>query len=154
LFKAQAHIDIVHVPYKGSAPALEDVIAGQDQMMFATTSGVMGFLNNGQVRALAVTTLKRTAILPDIPTMDESGLRGFEATTWHGLVAPAGTPVAVIDTLHRALVEALNNPDVRAKLAALGIDIAPDSPEEFAAYIKSEIPKWAAVIKASGAKLE
>jgi len=154
LFKAQAHIDIVHVPYKGSAPALEDVIAGQDQMMFATTSGVMGFLNNGQVRALAVTTLKRTAILPDIPTMDESGLRGFEATTWHGLVAPAGTPPAVIATLHRALVEALNDPDVRAKLAALGIDIAPDSPEEFAAYIKSEIPKWAAVIKASGAKLE
>ncbi len=154
LFKAQAHIDIVHVPYKGSAPALEDVIAGQDQMMFATTSGVMGFLSNGQVRALAVTTLKRTAILPDIPTMDESGLRGFEATTWHGLVAPAGTPAAVIDTLHRALLEALNDPDVRAKLAALGIDIAPDSPEEFAAYIKSEIPKWAAVIKASGAKLE
>ena len=154
LFKAQAHIDIVHVPYKGSAPALEDVIAGQDQMMFATTSGVMGFLSNGQVRALAVTTLKRTAILPDIPTMDESGLRGFEATTWHGLVAPAGTPPAVIDTLHRALLEALNDPDVRAKLAALGIDIAPDSPEEFAAYIKSEIPKWAAVIKASGAKLE
>ena len=154
LFKAQAHIDIVHVPYKGSAPALEDVIAGQDQMMFATTSGVMGFLSNGQVRALAVTTLKRTAILPDIPTMDKSGLRGFEATTWHGLVAPAGTPPAVIDTLHRALLEALNDPDVRAKLAALGIDIAPDSPEEFAAYIKSEIPKWAAVIKASGAKLE
>lgn len=92
LFKAQAHIDIVHVPYKGSAPALEDVIAGQDQMMFATTSGVMGFLKNGQVRALAVTTLKRTPSLPDVPTMDEAGLPGFEATTWHGLVAPAGTP--------------------------------------------------------------
>ena len=94
LFKAQAHIDIVHVPYKGSAPALEDVIAGQDQMMFATTSGVMGFLKNGQVRALAVTTLKRTPSLPDVPTMDEAGLPGFEATTWHGLVAPAGTPPA------------------------------------------------------------
>ena len=90
LFKAQAHIDIVHVPYKGSAPALEDVIAGREQMMFATTSGVMGFLKNGQVRALAVTTLKRTPSLPDVPTMDEAGLPGFEATTWHGLVAPAG----------------------------------------------------------------
>src|SRR3984885_8705497 len=154
LFKAQAQIDIVHVPYKGSAPALEDVIAGQDQMMFATTSGVMGFLTNGQVRALAVTTLKRTAILPDIPTMDEAGLPGFEATTWHGLVAPAGTPPAVIDTLHRALVEALNDLDVQKKLAALGVDIGPDTPAEFSAYIKAEIPKWAAIIKASGAKVE
>jgi tripartite-type tricarboxylate transporter receptor subunit TctC len=154
LFKAQAHIDIVHVPYKGSAPALEDVIAGQDQMMFATTSGVMGFLTNGQVRALAVTTLKRTAILPDIPTMDEAGLPGFEATTWHGLVAPAGTPPAIIDTLHGALVETLADPDVQKKLAALGVDIGPDSPDQFAAYIKAEIPKWAAIIKASGAKVE
>jgi tripartite-type tricarboxylate transporter receptor subunit TctC len=154
LFKAQAHIDIVHVPYKGSAPALEDVIAGQDQMMFATTSGVMGFLTNGQVRALAVTTLKRTAILPDIPTMDEAGLPGFEATTWHGLVAPAGTPSAIIDTLHGALVETLADPDVQKKLAALGVDIGPDSPDQFAAYIKAEIPKWAAIIKASGAKVE
>jgi tripartite-type tricarboxylate transporter receptor subunit TctC len=137
LFKAQAHIDIVHVPYKGSAPALEDVIAGQDQMMFATTSGVMGFLKNGQVRALAVTTLKRTAILPDVPTMDEAGLPGFEATTWHGLVAPAGTPPAIIDTLHGALVAALADPDVKTKLAALGVDIGPDSPAEFSAYVKA-----------------
>jgi tripartite-type tricarboxylate transporter receptor subunit TctC len=154
LFKAQAHIDIVHVPYKGSAPALEDVIAGQDQMMFATASGVMGFLKNGQVRALAVTTLKRTAILPDIPTMGEAGLPGFEATTWHGLVAPAGTPPAIIDTLHGALLAALADPDVGKKLAALGVDIGPDSPAEFSAYIKAEIPKWAAIIKASGAKVE
>jgi tripartite-type tricarboxylate transporter receptor subunit TctC len=154
LFKAQAQIDIVHVPYKGSAPALQDVIAGHDQMMFATTSGVMGFLKNGQVRPIAVTTLTRSAILPDIPTMDELGLRGFEATTWHGLVAPAGTPKDVIDTLHRATIEALKDADVRKKLADLGVDIAPDSPEEFAAYIKTEIPKWAAVIKVSGATLE
>jgi tripartite-type tricarboxylate transporter receptor subunit TctC len=154
LFKAQAHIDIVHVPYKGSAPALEDVIAGQDQMMFATTSGVMGFLKNGQVRALAVTTLKRTAILPDVPTMDEAGLPGFEATTWHGLVAPAGTPPAIIDTLHGALVAALADSDVQQKLAALGVDIGQDSPAEFSAYIKAEIPKWAAIIKTSGAKVE
>jgi tripartite-type tricarboxylate transporter receptor subunit TctC len=154
LFKAQAHIDIVHVPYKGSAPALEDVIAGQDQMMFATTSGVMGFLKNGQVRPIAVTTLKRTPTLPDIPTMDEAGLPGFEATTWHGLVAPAATPPQIIATLHGAVIAALQDPGVQQKLAALGIDIAPDSPAEFKAYITAEIPKWAAVIKASGAKLE
>jgi tripartite-type tricarboxylate transporter receptor subunit TctC len=154
LFKAQAHIDIVHVPYKGSAPALEDVIAGQDQMMFATTSGVMGFLKNGQVRALAVTTLKRTPILPDVPTMDEAGLPGFEATTWHGLVAPAGTPPLIIASLNKAIAETLKDPDIQHKLAGLGIDIAPDTPEQFTAYIKMEIPKWAAVIKASGAKME
>ena len=154
LFKSQAHIDIVHVPYKGSAPALEDVIAGDDQIMFATASGVMGFLANGQVRALAVTTLKRTAILPDVPTMDEAGLPGFEATTWHGLVAPAGTPKDIVGTLQRAIVEALKDPGVAQKLAALGIDSVGDTPDEFAAYISSEIPKWAAIIKASGAKLE
>jgi tripartite-type tricarboxylate transporter receptor subunit TctC len=154
LFKTEAHIDIVHVPYKGAAPALEDVVTGQDQMMFATAASVLGFIQNEQVRPLAVTTLTRTAILPDIPTMDEAGLPGFEATTWHGLVAPAGTPKAIIDTLNRATVEALKDPDVKQKLNALGVDIVPDSPDEFAAYIKAEIPKWAAVIKASGAKLE
>ena len=154
LFKAQAQIDIVHVPYKGSAPALQDVVAGDEQMMFATTSGVMGFLQNGQVRPLAVTTLKRTAILPDVPTMDEAGLPGFEAATWHGLVAPAGTPKPIVETLHRAIVEALKDADVQQKLASLGIDSVGNSPDEFAAYIKNEIPKWAAVIKASGAKME
>jgi tripartite-type tricarboxylate transporter receptor subunit TctC len=154
LFKTEAHIDIVHVPYKGSAGALQDVIAGDDQMMFATTSGVMGFLTNKQVRPLAVTTLKRTAILPDIPTMDEAGLPGFEATTWHGLVAPAGTPKAIVETLHRATVEALKDPDVQQKLGALGIDLVGSSPDEFGAYIKAEIPKWAGVIEASGAKLQ
>src|SRR5580704_510463 len=154
LFKAQAHIDIVHVPYKGSAPALEDVIAGQDQMMFATTSGVMGFLTNGQVRALAVTTLKRTPSLPEVPTIDELGIKGFEATTWHGLVAPAGTPGDVIKILHQAVVEALSDPGVQHSLNELGVDIATGTPEQFAAYIHSEIPKWAAVIKMSGAHLD
>jgi tripartite-type tricarboxylate transporter receptor subunit TctC len=154
LFKTEAHIDIVHVPYKGSAPALQDVIAGQDQMMFATTSGAMGVIKGGQVRPLAVTTLKRTASLPDIATIDELGLKGFDATTWHGLVAPAGTPQPIIETLHRATVEALNDPGVRHSLDELGVDIVGNTPEQFGAYIKSEIPKWAAVIKASGAKLE
>jgi len=154
LFKTEAHIDIVHVPYKGSAPALQDVIAGQDQMMFATTSGAMGVIKGGQVRPLAVTTLKRTASLPDIATIDELAIKGFDATTWHGLVAPAGTPQPIIETLHRASVEALNDPGVRHSLDELGVDIVGDTPEQFGAYIKSEIPKWAAVIKASGAKLE
>jgi tripartite-type tricarboxylate transporter receptor subunit TctC len=154
LFKADAHVDIVHVPYKGSAPALQDVIAGQDQMMFATTSGAMGLIKGGQLRPLAVTTLKRTPNLPDVPTIDELGIKGFDATTWHGLVAPAGTPADVIKILHQAVVEALNDPGVQHSLDELGVDVASDTPEQFAAYIHSEIPKWAAVIKASGAKLE
>lgn len=153
LFKADAKVDIVHVPYKGSAPALQDVIAGQDQMMFATTSGAMGFIKSGQVRALAVTSLKRTAVLPDLPTIDELGIRGFDATTWHGLVAPAGTPKPIIDTLYRGTVKVLNDPEVKQSLANLGVDVVGSTPEAFAAYIKAEIPKWAAIIKASGAKL-
>jgi tripartite-type tricarboxylate transporter receptor subunit TctC len=151
LFKTMAQIDIVHVPDKGAGPALEDVISGQDQMMFATAASVVGMIKSGQVRALAVTTLKRTAILPDIPTVDELGLKGFEATTWHGLVAPDGTPKDIVATLHRAVVAALNDAEVQHSLTELGVDIVGDSPEEFSAYIQAEIPKWAAVIKASGA---
>jgi tripartite-type tricarboxylate transporter receptor subunit TctC len=154
LFKADAGIDIVHVPYKGSAPALQDVIAGQDQMMFATTSGAMGLIKSGQLRPLAVTTLKRTPSLPEVPTIDELGIKGFEATTWHGLVAPAGTPGDVIKILHQAVVEALSDPGVQHSLNELGVDIATGTPEQFAAYIHSEIPKWAAVIKVSGAHLD
>jgi tripartite-type tricarboxylate transporter receptor subunit TctC len=154
LFKTMAHIDIVHVPYKGAGPALQDVISGQDQMMFATAASVIGMIRSGQVRALAVTTLKRTAILPDVPTIDELGIKGFEATTWHGLVAPEGTPSDVIATLHRAVIATLDDNEVRARLNALGVDVTGDTPEEFSAYIKVEIPKWAEVIKASGANAQ
>jgi tripartite-type tricarboxylate transporter receptor subunit TctC len=154
LFKTMANVDIVHVPYKGAGPALQDVISGEDQMMFATAASVVGMIKNGQVRALAVTTLKRTAILPDIPTIDELGIKGFEATTWHGLVAPSGTPKDIIATLCRAVTAALGDPEVRQQLATLGVDIAGDTPDEFSAYIRAEIPKWAEVIKASGAKAQ
>jgi tripartite-type tricarboxylate transporter receptor subunit TctC len=154
LFKTQAHIDIVHVAYKGAAPALQDVIAGRVQMMFATSASVVGQIQGGALRPLAVTTLKRTALLPDIPTIDELGLTGFDATTWHGLVAPAGTPKEIVATLHRATIEALHDPAVRKSLSELGVDIVGDSPEEFAAYIKIEIPKWTAIVKSSGAVLD
>jgi tripartite-type tricarboxylate transporter receptor subunit TctC len=106
------------------------------------------------LRPLAVTTAKRTASLPDVATVAELGIPGFEATTWHGLVAPAGTPKDIIDTLNRATVEVLKDPNVRKSLTDLGVDIAGSSPEEFAAYIRLEIPKWAAVIAASGAQVE
>src|SRR5215831_7436894 len=154
LFKSEARIDIVHVPYKGAAPALQDVIAGHDQMMFATAASVIGQIEGGRVRALAVTTLKRTQILPDLPTMDEAGLKGFDASTWHGLVAPAGTPPEVIAALHDAAVKALQDKSVRTSLGNLGVDIVGGTPQEFQAYIESEIPKWAAIVKTSGATLE
>ena len=154
LFKAQAHIEIVHVAYKGAAPALQDVIAGHVQMMFATAASVVGHIRDGLVRPLAVTTLKRTAVLPDVPTIDELGLTGFDATTWHGLVAPAGTPPDIIAALHRATVAALADAGTRKALGDLGVDIVGSSPQEFAAYIKSEIPKWSAVVKTAGARLD
>jgi tripartite-type tricarboxylate transporter receptor subunit TctC len=154
LFKAEAKIDIVHVPYKGAAPALQDVIAGHVQMMFATASSVVSHIRDGKVRPIAVATVKRTAVLPNLPTMDELGLKGFDATTWHGLVAPARTPSDVVVALNRALRATLADAGVKKSLADLGVDIIGGTPEEFAAYIKSEIPKWTAIIKASGAKLD
>jgi tripartite-type tricarboxylate transporter receptor subunit TctC len=154
LFKAEAGIDLVHVPYKGAAPALQDVIAGHVQMMFATASSVVPHIRDGKVKALGVATLKRTAVLPDIPTIDELGLKGFDATTWHGLVAPARTPKETVAALNRALVATLGDPAVKKSLGDLGVDIIGGTPEEFAAYIKSEIPKWTAIIKTSGAKLD
>ena len=154
LFKAEAKVDIVHVPYKGAAPALQDVIAGHVQMMFATASSVVPHIRDGKVRALAVASLKRTAVLSEIPTIDELGIKNFDATTWHGLVAPAQTQREIIATLNRALLAALADPGVKTSLNDLGVDIIGGMPAEFAAYIKSEIPKWTAIIKASGAKLD
>jgi tripartite-type tricarboxylate transporter receptor subunit TctC len=154
LFKKEAGVDIVMVPYKGSAPALQDLMGGQIDMVFATAASVVGYIKAGTLRPLAVTTIKRTSLLPDVATVADLGIPGFEATTWHGLVAPAGTPKEVIDILNRATTEALKDPAVRKSLTDLGVEIAGTSPQEFADYIKSEIPKWAAVIEASGAQVE
>ena len=154
LFKTEAKINIVHVAYKGAAPALQDVIAGHVQMMFATAASVIGLIKNDKVRALAVTTLKRTALLPNLPTVDELGIKGFDATTWHGLVAPAGTPKDIIDMLHIATTEALKDPATQRQLLDLGVDVIGSTPKEFEDYIKSEIPKWTAVVKLSGAQID
>jgi tripartite-type tricarboxylate transporter receptor subunit TctC len=154
LFKAEAKIDIIHVPYKGAAPALQDVIAGHVQMMFATAASVVPLIQDGKVRALAVTTIKRTTVLPELATVDELGIKGFDATTWHGLVAPAKTPKDVITALHRSTAAALADAGVKKQLGDLGVDIIGGTPEEFTAYIKSETPKWTAIVKASGAKVE
>jgi tripartite-type tricarboxylate transporter receptor subunit TctC len=154
LFKAEAKVNIVHVPYKGAAPALTDVIAGHVQLMFATAASVVPHIQSGKVRALAVTPIRRTAVFPELATIDELGLKGFDATTWHGLVAPSKTPREIVMRLHKATVEALNDAAVRKSLVDLGVDIVGNTPEEFAAYIKAEIPKWTAIVKASGAKLD
>ena len=154
LFKTEAKINIVHVAYKGAAPALQDVLAGHVQMMFATAASVIGLIKSEKVRALAVTTPKRTALLPNLPTVDELGLTGFDATTWHGLVAPAGTPKEIIDTLNFAIVAALKDPATQKALIDLGVDIVGNSPKEFASYIEAEIPKWTAVVKQSGAQID
>jgi tripartite-type tricarboxylate transporter receptor subunit TctC len=132
---------------------LRDVVAGEVDMMFATAASVSGFIQAGSVRALAVTTPKRIAAFPDLPTIDELGLKGFDATTWHGLVAPAGTPPDVIQKLNAAVIQSLKADAVRKQLERLGVEVVGSSPQEFAAYIKSETPKWTAVVQGLGAKL-
>ncbi len=154
LLKAEAKIDIVHVPYRGTGPALQDVLAGHVQMGISAIAPVGAHIKSGTLRPLAVTTLARTALLPDIAPVAELAVPGFEATTWHGLVAPAGTPPEIIATLHKGMMATLNDPDIRKQLTDLGVDVAGNTPEEFGAYIKAEIPKWAAIVKASGASLD
>lgn len=154
LFKSSAKVDLVPVTYKGAAPALQDLIAGHVQVMFATSASVVGFLKSGTLRPLAVTTLKRFSLMPELATVAELGLPAFDATTWHGLVAPAGTPREVVFALNRAVVETLKDADTLRQLHDIGVEVAASTPEEFAAYIHSEIPKWAAVVKESGARVE
>ena len=154
LFKTEAKVQIDHIPYKGAAPALQDVITGQVDMMFATAASVAGHIKANSVRALAVTTPKRIALFPDLPTIDELGLKGFDATTWHGLVAPAGTSPEIIAKLQTTMVDALGDEAVRKSLTDLGVEIVGSSSQEFADYIKAETPKWEAIVRASGAKLD
>jgi tripartite-type tricarboxylate transporter receptor subunit TctC len=154
LFKTMAGVDLVHVPYKGAQPALTDVIAGQVQIMFATSASVIPFIKAGKLRALAVTTARRSPSVPELPTVSEAGVPGFEAITWHGVVVPAATPAPRIERLNRDIVGVLALPDLRERLAALGAEVMAGSPAEFADYIASEIPKWAKVVRDSGARIE
>jgi tripartite-type tricarboxylate transporter receptor subunit TctC len=153
LLKLEAKIDMTHVPFRGTGPALQAVIGGHVPIAYNPPPPLIAHIQSGTIRALAITTLKRTAALPDVPTIAELGFPGFEATTWHGLVAPAGTPKEVVATLHRAAAATLNDAEVRKALSDLGVDIVANTPKEFRAYIASEIPKWAAIVKASGAKV-
>ncbi len=154
LFRLRAGIDIVHVAYRGAAPALTDLTSGRLQLMFATSASVLQFIESGTLRAVAVTTAERSAAVPDLPTVAESGFPDFEATTWHGLVAPAKTSPAVVEKLNQTVVAVLRETDIRQRLAGLGVEIVGDSPAEFGAYIRSESAKWAAVVKSAGIQIE
>jgi tripartite-type tricarboxylate transporter receptor subunit TctC len=154
LFNLMAGVKLVHVPYKGGGPAMADLVGGQVNLIFATTASAIPHLKSGRIKGIAVTTAKRSALLPDLPTISESGLAGFDANNWYGLVVPAKTPRAIIDQLNAEVTKILAMPDVKTTLFNQGLDPAPGTPEQFGAYIRSERAKWAKVIKESGAKPE
>ena len=154
LFNTMAGVKMTHVPYKGSAPALMDLVAGNLQVMFDAWASSGPFVKDGETRLLAVTTAKRSALLPDVPTVAESGLPGYEAMPWLGFVAPAGTPAAVVNKFHAELMEVLKEPAVQEKFQSLGLEIIGNTPAEFSEFIKKDIVKWAKVVKDSGAKAD
>jgi len=147
LFNVMAHVNAQQVPFRGSSLIVADLMGGQITMSFIPPTTTLALIREGKVRALAVTSLKRAPFLPDLPTMDESGFPGFNVTAWFGMFAPAGTPASVIDKLNRETVKIMASPDVQDKLHAIGIVPLHNTPAEFAAIIKSEIPYWARVIK-------
>jgi len=151
MFKAAAHIDIVHVPYKGSAPAVTDLLAGNVQAAFLVPGNVLPYLPDEKLRVIGSTGRARSPLLPQIPTLIESGFPDFEATAWIGFLAPSRTPRPIIDRYHDELVRALNAPDVRKRLSDLQFEIVASTPEEFAQYIRWETPRWGKVIKDTGA---
>jgi tripartite-type tricarboxylate transporter receptor subunit TctC len=154
LFKSMAGIDMAHIPYKGAAAAMQDLIGGRVDLMFDNLASSLSQVKGGRVRALAVTTAKRTPLAPDLPTVAESGLPGFDISTWFGIFVPAGTPKPVVDRLHDEFAKALAAPDVREKMINLGAEPVGNTPEEFAAYVKAEAAKYAKLVKASGAKVD
>jgi len=154
LFKVMTGTDLVHVPYKGAAPAMIDLIAGHVQVSFPTIGGGLPHAQAGRLRALATTGAKRPLAAPDLPTMMESGVPGYEATNWFGTAVPAKTPPAIVAKLSQDIARVLHLPDVRERLLAQGMEPVSNTPEEFSTYVRSEMTKWAKVVKASGAKAE
>ena len=154
LFNTAAGVKTVHVPYKGQGPALADLLAGQVQMLYSSIPSVLPHVQQKQLNAIAVGSAKRVPSLPDIPTIAESGVPGYEAYSWVGMIAPAGTPKEVIARLNREIVEILKQKDVAEKLNAQGALPVGDTPEQFGAYIKAEIEKWGAVVRSSNIKAE
>jgi tripartite-type tricarboxylate transporter receptor subunit TctC len=154
LFNSLAGVQMTHIPYKGAAPAMRDLIGGQIHLMFDNLASSLTQVRAGRVKALAVTTAKRSSLAPELPTVAESGLAGFDISTWFGIFAPAGTPREAVARLHAEFTRALAAPDVREKMIHLGAEPVGNTPAEFATYIRAEAGKYARVIKASGARVD
>jgi tripartite-type tricarboxylate transporter receptor subunit TctC len=154
LFKLLAHINLLHIPYKGVAPALVDVMSGQVTMTFASILSGLTQIRAGKVRALAVTGAKRSGAIPEMPTMMEAGVKGYESSTWYGVVAPAGTPPAVVNKINAEIVAILKQPEINERLSREGAEPVGDTPQEFAAFNKAEVEKWGKVIRAAGLRVE
>ena len=154
MLKTMAGIDLIHIPYKGTAPANQDLLAGHVSIQFDGVPAALPFIRSGKVRGLAVTSPKRISAAPELPTIAESGVPGFEYTAWVGIMAPAGIPREIVARLNTEITRILNLPEIKDRLLALGFEAAPSTPEQFATHIKTEIAKWEKVVKASGARLD
>jgi len=154
MFRLQTGINIVHVPYRTVPEAVTDLMGGQIPIMFVVSTAAVPQLAAGRIRGLGVTSLKRSPVVPELPTLDEQGVRGFEATAWYGFIAPAGTPAAVVARLHDEIVKDIALPDIAKRLADLGLEPVGSTPQEFGGFIKSELAKWKKVAQAAGAKVE
>ncbi len=154
LYKVETATDSVHIPYKGGAPATQALMAGDTQFMFDNLANAMAQVKGGKLRALAVTTAKRSSLAPDLPTMAEAGLPGFDISTWYGLFAPAGTPAPIIAKWNADVTKILNAPNIRAQFVSDGAEPSPNTPEQFAQFIAAELTKYARIVKASGAKVD
>ena len=154
LLRSMTGINLVHVPYKGAGPALADLLGGQVQAMCTSLAGLINFVKSGRVRALGVTTAKRNPQLPDVPTIVESGVPGYEVTIWYAVFAPVATPKAIVDKLNAEMVKALNSSEMKERMALQGMDPAPSTPAELTAFVKAESAKWAKAAKDSGATAE
>jgi tripartite-type tricarboxylate transporter receptor subunit TctC len=154
MLKAMAGIRMTHVPYKGGGPALNDLVGGQIQLMLENIPSTLPHAKSGRLRALALSGLKRSPLVPDLPTLDEAGLKGYEIVGWNGLFVPSGTPRPIVTRLHGDIAKALAQADVKERLATMGAEPVGNSPEEFRAFVKAEIVKWAKVVKEAGLKVE
>jgi tripartite-type tricarboxylate transporter receptor subunit TctC len=154
LFKLTTGINLVHIPYKGAPPALNELVAGQVQVMFGTILAAAPHVRSGRVRGIAITGAERTKALPEVMTFAQAGLPAYDASSWNGILVPAGTPRAIVDRLNTEIVRILKSPNVLERLAQDGADPAPTTPEEFAAFIKAEIAKWAKVVQAANIRID
>ncbi len=154
LFQSMAKVKIVHLPYKGATPALTALLGGETDLYFGGISSAVPHVQSARLRGLAVTSKKRASALPNLPTLDASGLKGFDISTWFGLMAPIGTPTEIVQRVHAATVKAIARPEMQQTLLSLGFEPEPMTPEQFSAHVKAELKKFADIVKASGAKFE